>query len=483
MFYFQYQVVPRTGEALQAVDGAFGLGEHIINTMRYFGKEYNVWCLVPIKDADANVSRAEALAQAYGGPYLNTSELCERSPHAVSIDQNGYVTIAKRYSASLMAEFLTRVVHHLGAIITNETGLNDFAHDHMDMAVSSFDGIVAALSTRPPPSWIAFDVEGARCIADRTADISAVVLQMQRACANGGRMTKNSCKNIPPGCSNDTFAVADYIFSSYYTEKGSDPFDDCYTMFDGIAMFSSRSIWWNLYPACVMYGFGTMFENPPGNVDVHSLLLVHPRRGYRMPTTTPTTSTTIASPSVLSSTTTSTAASPAPQLSSADAVVVAPAPSIVASDTNTLGSHLPVDVDEAASDGVPGWGWIIWLAIAAVLCAIAGGAMWNMPKPEYLQRSKRNAAGRSNPAASPSSEEDGEMSASESDSETAQEATKAPPQHPRQPLLLPLQRRERPSVPHMDYSVARGAGQGTAMAMPTAVRAQMNYVRTSVGPG
>jgi hypothetical protein len=403
----------------------------------------------------------------------------------VDLNQNGYETIAQQNSVHRMAEFLERVVHHLGGVVSNQAGLNQFAEDHKDVAVSSFDSVVAALSQHL--DWVKLDPSSARCISDRNADASAVVAQMQHVCSIGGDDTIWACLHIPESCQHDTFAMADHIFSSYYVEKGKEanPFQHCY--FNNVAMYASSAIWWNLYPDCVK----DAPAHPPGVLDVYvgqsgmAVSPLQPRTGSdKMRSTSPTTSTasltSLAGAASSAAAITSTTQSPAavadsdivkPSLGAAAAVNPQRGHARVAASTQENLSLVAVSSGEASFAGVPGWAWM--LGVAAVLVAATGIIVYKMPKPRLDgQRKQKGRRKAKKPPQSDSSEEEESSDSHEESESRLKVARHLPlPQQPANQVLLPVDRRQRPSAVNAQYRIAQGA----AMAMPVQVPTQMQF--------
>lgn len=236
--FFQYQVAYWKGGSEEEFGekdfGMFELGNYVISRMPYFGETYNVYCLVPAHRPGTQGTLPAAVAQGFGGPYLDPEELCIPSPESVELNETGYRTILGQQNVSRMAVFAERVVQHLGAVVSDAGGLRTFAQQHVD-GDSTFEDMVRGISTRP--SWTHFDPE-ARCVADRDAFPAQIQDAIGIVC---GLSTGFNCSDVPDACKPDDFAVGDWIFGQYYKEVNSNPLQNCYI--GGAAIFASASIY------------------------------------------------------------------------------------------------------------------------------------------------------------------------------------------------------------------------------------------------
>merc|ERR1712203_1212817 len=114
--FFQFQVAYwKTGSEMEF--GMFGLGDHVVASMPYFSKSYDIFCLHPEQSPASGRTIPEALSQAYGGAGIDVATLCSANPRGVSLDQVGYEQIASQHSVAQMALFVQRALNHMGASV------------------------------------------------------------------------------------------------------------------------------------------------------------------------------------------------------------------------------------------------------------------------------------------------------------------------------------------------------------------------------
>jgi len=229
---FQYQVAYwKTGSEMNF--GMFGLGNTTLAEMSYFGQNYSVHCAVPMHSPLSNMSMPAAVAQVYGGLPFNDTWLCQSNPEGVALSQQGLQEIAAQSSSAQMARFVERLALHMGASVKADSfeSLLVFSEDLL-RGSSTFDELASSLGARP--DWLEFDDE-ARCVADRNVEPGVVIEAIGWACS---QMSSSQCDHIIPECLNNTYRVADYVFSRYYRTLGdsADPLTHC--SFGGAALFA-----------------------------------------------------------------------------------------------------------------------------------------------------------------------------------------------------------------------------------------------------
>eukprot|EP00434_Breviolum_minutum_P018008 symbB.v1.2.015878.t1/scaffold1199.1/size145752/5 len=156
-----------------------------------------------------------------------------------------------------MAEFVERVIQHMGGEVADPHELNAFAQKYSSLnsevtvrmlaeADLSFASMTSDLGKHP--TWVIWD-EAAACVADRSSDESSVGEAISVAC---GQVGSFNCTDLPSFCSKDIWTKADYVLSLYYYMlKGkASPLRDC--NFDGAAMFAITKVYTVQDPTCVI---------------------------------------------------------------------------------------------------------------------------------------------------------------------------------------------------------------------------------------
>jgi len=242
--YFEYQVAYWKGGTEEAF-GMFGLGDYTVAQMPYYGKTYQIDCLVPVFSRHAGTTQTAALAMAYGGKYLDPKTLCKPNPMSVPISGEGYDAIAKQGSQDAMASFTTRVVEHLGGIVVSKDGLGAFSKQYVAGTPDSFGEMVEGIVEQP--DWTRFKA-GARCIADRSAFPDLVAGAIGYACQNETRFNCSKLQ-VPDACAS-TYDTGDLFFSHFYaSQPDADPLKVC--AFGGAAVYASPELYPAVRPECV----------------------------------------------------------------------------------------------------------------------------------------------------------------------------------------------------------------------------------------
>jgi len=235
--FFEFQVAYwKTGSEMDF--GMFSLGDHMRANMTYFSKTYPIWCLMPVNSQESGMSLPSALAKAYGGPGIDTADLCAANPLGVPLDHNGYREIASQQSTPQMERFVERLIHHLGASIRQgeASTLRAFADRFVGGGSAAFARMASELGSRP--SWLEFDMD-ARCLADRGAEPAVIGAAIGWACSNSPSL---NCSSLPEECEVDPYRIGDYVFSRYYQRHGdkSNPLLGC--SFQGAAIFAPPEV-------------------------------------------------------------------------------------------------------------------------------------------------------------------------------------------------------------------------------------------------
>jgi len=166
---------------------------------------------------------------------VDNSTLCSANPLGVPLSQDGFVAIAKQNKSTQMALFAERVVHHIGASVSDYAALRTLADRYVRngklraLSKNGFALLVGELAT--PPAWVIYSSK-AKCVSDRTVKPSAVGAAIGWVCST----KEHICNDIPPVCST-TYTIGDYVFSRFYEELGAaaDPLASC--AFGGAGMF------------------------------------------------------------------------------------------------------------------------------------------------------------------------------------------------------------------------------------------------------
>ncbi|CAJ1459377.1 unnamed protein product, partial [Effrenium voratum] len=229
IFFFQYQMAYWKGGSEENF-GLFGLGDYRVAEMPYYGTTYDVWCLQPrVTSSTPDSSMSQVLTKVYEGPGLDYEFLCKPNPASVAISADGFRDIVSQGAARL-AVFAKRVVEHLGAVVSSDSGLRSFS---ASMVNKSYADLVIAISHKP--AWTSFS-SSAACVADRTADAGQVGAAISWLC---GHTPGFSCE-VPESCASDAFSTGDWLFSRWYQQVGRDPLMDC--NFGGAAIFASPAL-------------------------------------------------------------------------------------------------------------------------------------------------------------------------------------------------------------------------------------------------
>jgi len=222
--FFEFQV--RYDKGGSEMDfGMFGLGDYKFEDWNFDSTWASSWCLVPVTNAASSQSLPAAVAAAYGGEGVDAQRLCQPNPEQVPLDATGFQTIAALQDQELLRVYVARLVTHSGGKIIDDAGFATFVQ-----AVASFDGITAALASRP--EWATWQ-QDVVCVADRTSDPGRVGLAVQQLCSYF------DCQGVPANCKDDLWRTADFAFGAYFREKGGDALANCY--FGGAAMLTGES--------------------------------------------------------------------------------------------------------------------------------------------------------------------------------------------------------------------------------------------------
>eukprot|EP00429_Kryptoperidinium_foliaceum_P059911 CAMPEP_0176075604 /NCGR_PEP_ID=MMETSP0120_2-20121206/37789_1 /TAXON_ID=160619 /ORGANISM="Kryptoperidinium foliaceum, Strain CCMP 1326" /LENGTH=707 /DNA_ID=CAMNT_0017409311 /DNA_START=50 /DNA_END=2171 /DNA_ORIENTATION=+ len=238
--FFEYQVAYwKTGSEMDF--GMFALGDYVVANLSYFSHDYKVWCLKPLDHPPSGMTKSDAVALAYGGSPVDPALLCQPNPLGVPLSQEGFLAVKAQRSPSQMALFMERVVSHMGAVFVNSAGLEDalasLSRKYVEQSNLDFSDLASYLGSGP--GYLSFD-PNARCIARRSVDPTAIAPAIDWACH---KATSFSCAAIPAQCDNNTYRIADYIFSRYYRELGSaaSPLEHC--DFGGAAVYAPRQVY------------------------------------------------------------------------------------------------------------------------------------------------------------------------------------------------------------------------------------------------
>jgi len=250
--FFEYQVAYwKTGSEMDF--GMFGLGDAVLASMPYFGKNFSIYCLTPQDSETSGTSIPDAVAVVYGGAAIDVSDLCVVNPLSVTLDQAGYLEVLSQKRTSQMSLFVERVINHMGATVYAHgyKHMNDLAQSLVDGSVNSGNGysmadLASYLGSKP--EWVDFDSR-AKCVANRDVAPNVIGSAIGWTCSQNKSF---SCDEIPAPCQNNTYRTADFVFSQYFGELGSDnPLVDC--SFSGAAIYASSKLYnrWSGSARCV----------------------------------------------------------------------------------------------------------------------------------------------------------------------------------------------------------------------------------------
>lgn len=251
--YFEFQVAYWKGGSEMAF-GMLGLGDMEITKFSAFGRDYSAWCLngsVPDphgKQPGATI--VQAVVDAFGGAGLDWNSLCVFDPNKVPVTSDGYGHILSQRSTLQMQAFVTRVVGHMGGVVSDQNGLETFAARYSgesQPAAGGFAQLAGELGGHP--DWARWDTVSAACVADRSASAATLGKAMGYAC---GRLSAFDCEDLPEQCNSSIWTRADYIFSTYYSEVagGSGALENC--SFDGAALCAAREAYEASSGGCVV---------------------------------------------------------------------------------------------------------------------------------------------------------------------------------------------------------------------------------------
>jgi len=159
----------------------------------------------------------DVVAAAYGGAGVDYSTLCIPNPAKVKLSEDGFRQIAAQRNATRMATFVARIVEHLGASVADKESLLTFSGQFSTPdSQLAYPEIFAMLSESP--AWVRWPTS-VSCVADRLASASDVGTAIGWACQN---MPEFNCSSeIPAACTEDVWALADYVFSTFYSLQGT----------------------------------------------------------------------------------------------------------------------------------------------------------------------------------------------------------------------------------------------------------------------
>lgn len=253
--FFEFQV--RYDKGGTEMDfGMFGLGQISLAEMNFFGVEFPVWCLMKIQDAkDPGNTIADSLTVGFEGEGIPDDQLCVIDPKKVPLSEDGYQAILSTKSVNKMADFVRRVIWHMGGDVEDDKALVNFATKYAKQSLEvtvrrlsglSFASMVDELGQHP--SWVLWDAMAA-CVADRSADQDTVGEAIGWTCGN---FRSFNCSDLPSFCSEDVWAHADYVFSLYFAVETdhSSPLEHC--NFGGAAMFAPSKVYRSQDSACIV---------------------------------------------------------------------------------------------------------------------------------------------------------------------------------------------------------------------------------------
>mmetsp|Transcript_67971 Transcript_67971/g.195114 ORF Transcript_67971/g.195114 Transcript_67971/m.195114 type:complete len:324 (-) Transcript_67971:41-1012(-) len=241
--------------------GMFGLGSFVLAEMPYFSKTYSIYCLAPEASPMSGMSMPDAVSKTYGGAPVDTTHLCQANPLAVPLNQEGFETVAAQKGEQRMASFIERTINHMGGTVSPDAQQNLFSLAAEYLDASPDDGFATLAGyLGGKPAWASFDA-AAECVANRNVGPTIIGAAIGWTCS---RATTFRCGDVPSYCSNNTYRIADFVFSRYYKELGAaaNPIIDC--DFGGAAFFASTKIYdtWTGSSQCV--AGGTTFTTTRG---------------------------------------------------------------------------------------------------------------------------------------------------------------------------------------------------------------------------
>mmetsp|Transcript_67970 Transcript_67970/g.195108 ORF Transcript_67970/g.195108 Transcript_67970/m.195108 type:complete len:316 (-) Transcript_67970:116-1063(-) len=233
--------------------GMFGLGSFVLAEMPYFSKTYSIYCLAPEASPMSGMSMPDAVSKTYGGAPVDTTHLCQANPLAVPLNQEGFETVAAQKGEQRMASFIERTINHMGGTVSPDAQQNLFSLAAEYLDASPDDGFATLAGyLGGKPAWASFDA-AAECVANRNVGPTIIGAAIGWTCS---RATTFRCGDVPSYCSNNTYRIADFVFSRYYKELGAsaNPLTDC--DFSGAAMFASSKLYdtWTGSAQCVSGG-------------------------------------------------------------------------------------------------------------------------------------------------------------------------------------------------------------------------------------
>jgi len=303
--FFQYQVAYWKMGSEQDF-GMLGLGDFEVASMPYFGQTFSIYCLAPQDSPLSGMSMPNAVAAVYGGSAIDTSTLCLANPEGVALDESGYLTVLSQNSSSQMSLFVERVVNHMGATVPKSRSkqLNDLAESIVDGSVSKGSNYsMAELATYlgSKPDWVEFDSQ-AKCVANRNVAPHVIGSAIGWVCSHAKTF---SCDGVFLQCQGSTYKTADFVFSRYYDEVGSDnPLVDC--DFSGAAIYASAQLYegWSGSAHCVSGANPVTITSTTRTASTTAATTVGPETSTTV-AEADTTTTTTSVPSEVSTTTTS----------------------------------------------------------------------------------------------------------------------------------------------------------------------------------
>eukprot|EP00928_Gymnodinium_smaydae_P008636 TRINITY_DN1313_c0_g1_i1.p1 TRINITY_DN1313_c0_g1~~TRINITY_DN1313_c0_g1_i1.p1 ORF type:complete len:921 (+),score=223.77 TRINITY_DN1313_c0_g1_i1:71-2833(+) len=291
--FFEFQVSYDKDEIYEELFfGLFGLGDYKITEMDFFYHWTPVMCLkntvfnngkVNVTNADGSVEEkvigwedssdlTEAITTAFGGAGIVGDELCTPNATKVPLTSEGFEAIKSLGFAkcpAAMVTFTQRLVESLGGEASKNSGISEFARSYcydgriMKTPVTqvrrlrtkyNFEQMVDDL--RQKPGWALWSPFPS-CIASRRTDTTSLGRLIHQVCY--GKLQYFDCIHIPPQCSSSLLTQADYVLSTYYSERTSinanaNPIEDCY--FNGSAFYASATYQYeagaHVNPECVV---------------------------------------------------------------------------------------------------------------------------------------------------------------------------------------------------------------------------------------
>ena len=193
-------------------------------------------CLSPVFDRHSSIP--EELAKAYGGPGLNSSEICMPEPEKVLVSKHGFKQMVGLRNVTAMQVFIKRVVAKLGGFVPYVVP-TEIARMFMN-PFSTYRDLEAMLVSHP--QWARWDMF-ASCVVDSDATDSMVANKLSYICGLG----YVDCGKVPSSCKGKLHDTASWVFGTHFREvvysqdSTPKPLQNCYL--DGAAQFVRRSIW------------------------------------------------------------------------------------------------------------------------------------------------------------------------------------------------------------------------------------------------